>query len=109
MLLRSRLDGGSRNEDERATTSRPRTPVSAEAISSVIPLAKKSCVASLELFSSGSTATVAGGAWGAGVLGAEAPGACAAADESAMRSTSPVTPATPKHQQVKPVRNLFIY
>src|SRR5215470_4537877 len=57
----SRSEGLSANEDDRATTPRPRTAASATAISSVMPPAKKSCVASPELFSSGSTASF--GAW----------------------------------------------
>ncbi len=93
----SRLGGLSRNEDERATTPSPRTPVNATAISSVMPPAKKSWVASPELFSSGSTATIGrGGA-----------GACAAANGSAAQSASAVAAATPKCR-VKFVRNPFM-
>src|SRR5207302_2072629 len=88
-LLLSRSAGLSWNEDERATTPRPRTPVSTEAISSVMPLAKKSCVASPELFSSGSTA----------IVGDKAVGACAAADGSQVQSASdvPITRPTYHH------------
>ncbi|HEV7984476.1 MAG TPA: hypothetical protein VGP86_16420 [Xanthobacteraceae bacterium] len=58
IALVSRLGGASRNEDERATTPSPRTLVSATAISSVMPPAKKSWLVSPELLSSGSTAIV---------------------------------------------------
>ena len=78
--------GLSRNEDERATTPSPRTPVSATAISSVIPPAKKSCVASPELFSSGSTATV----------GRAAPASAPPRMEAPVPSASAVTAATHK-------------
>src|SRR5580704_742034 len=105
MALRSWLDGGSRNDDERATTARARTLVSAEAISSVIPPAKKSCAASPELFSSGSTAIVGVGA-GACAIGVCAAGACAPADESAAPSMNAVTPAIPKHGLIRLSRNL---
>src|ERR1700690_1380712 len=98
MLLRSWFEGASRNEEERATTSRPRTAVSAEAISSVIPPAKKPWLGSPELFSSGSTAMVGG----------RTAGACAVATESVPQSASVAAPAMLQYRSVRPARNLFM-
>jgi hypothetical protein len=91
MALVSPVAGLSRNEDERATTPRPGTEVNATAISSVIPPAKKSWVASPELFSSGSTTTV----------GRAEARACAAADGSCAKNASAVAAMTAKPCRVR--------
>src|SRR6266404_9610360 len=69
----------------------PGTPVSAVAISSVIPSAKKSCATSPELFSRGSTAT----------MGRPDAGACADAVESATQSVSSDATVTRKHSRIR--------